>query len=383
MRRTFHTWAIAASILGTGIVAGVDAHAGDNEIAGEIMNRLRASRDAGELKDFTLDLNVDEGVVKFRGNVTAMRQRDVVLAAADGIEGVAGVVNELTVNDAPTAEAIAAVPVAAPAESFDWNEALERAVGEVEIAAGENLNREQPEAPVGVVTPVANFAADNDDLLVDNIIGALGQAKTAGQLRGFGVDVQSRDGIVDLNGRATDNQQRSRIESIVRDVPGVRDVRSNITLTSTGIAPAPPVAAPPVAAPLTNAPIARPVVNTAGMRQMPGGNAGMPAQMASHAMPATGTAVVGAPMATPVPVAPYAATGAPRYDTPNLPNYAWPGYAAHPNYAALTYPQQYSPSAWPYIGPFYPYPQVPLGWRKVSLEWDDGWWYLDFTDRDY
>ena len=75
------------------------------------------------------------------------------------------------------------------------------------------------------------------------------------------------------------------------------------------------------------------------------------------------------------------AVGAPRYDSPNLPNYAWPGYAAHPNYAALTYPQQYSPSAWPYIGPFYPYPQVPLGWRKVSLEWDDGWWFLDFTDR--
>ena len=67
--------------------------------------------------------------------------------------------------------------------------------------------------------------------------------------------------------------------------------------------------------------------------------------------------------------------------SPNMPGYAWPGYAAHPNYAALTYPQQYSPSAWPYIGPFYPYPQVPLGWRKVTLEWDDGWWMLDFKDK--
>ncbi len=68
------------------------------------------------------------------------------------------------------------------------------------------------------------------------------------------------------------------------------------------------------------------------------------------------------------------------YDQPNLPNYAWPTYAAYPNYAALTYPKQYSPTAWPYIGPFYPYPQVPLGWRKVTLEWDDGWWFLDFSD---
>jgi hypothetical protein len=69
------------------------------------------------------------------------------------------------------------------------------------------------------------------------------------------------------------------------------------------------------------------------------------------------------------------------YDTAQMPGYAWPSYASHPNYAALTYPKQYSPSAWPYIGPFYPYPQVPLGWRKVSLEWDDGWWFLDFSDR--
>ena len=70
-----------------------------------------------------------------------------------------------------------------------------------------------------------------------------------------------------------------------------------------------------------------------------------------------------------------------RYDQPAMPNYAWPSYASYPNYAALTYPKQYSPTAWPYIGPFYPYPQVPLGWRKVTLEWDDGWWFLDFSDQ--
>jgi len=70
-----------------------------------------------------------------------------------------------------------------------------------------------------------------------------------------------------------------------------------------------------------------------------------------------------------------------RGDGPNMPNYAWPSYSAYPNYAALQYPTQYSPTAWPYIGPFYPYPQVPLGWRRVSLEWDDGWWWLDFDER--
>lgn len=88
------------------------------------------------------------------------------------------------------------------------------------------------------------------------------------------------------------------------------------------------------------------------------------------------------PLGRPLPMtvgAPGAAAPA-RFDQPNMPNYAWPSYAAYPNYAAVTYPKQYSATAWPYIGPFYPYPQVPLGWRKVTLEWHDGWWHLDFDD---
>ena len=39
-------------------------------------------------------------------------------------------------------------------------------------------------------------------------------------------------------------------------------------------------------------------------------------------------------------------------------------------------------TVWPAgLVPFYPYPQVPLGWRKVTLEWDSGWWFLDFKDQ--
>ena len=70
-----------------------------------------------------------------------------------------------------------------------------------------------------------------------------------------------------------------------------------------------------------------------------------------------------------------------NYSNPQLPSHAWPAYAQYPNSAAIQYPKQYSASAWPYIGPFYPYPQVPLGWREVSMEWDDGMWQLDFNQK--
>ncbi len=107
---------------------------------------------------------------------------------------------------------------------------------------------------------------------------------------------------------------------------------------------------------------------------VPAGMGGQPMGMDPSAM-ATGY-MNGQP---PMPSSYGGATG--PSEAPNLPGYAWPGYAASPNYSAVNYPKQYSPSAWPYIGPFYPYPQVPLGWRKVTLEWDDGWWQLDFNDK--
>ena len=98
-----------------------------------------------------------------------------------------------------------------------------------------------------------------------------------------------------------------------------------------------------------------------------------PAQSVTYQQPIAGQ---------PIPEVPAAgAVARARFDNPSMPGYAWPSYAAYPNYAAVTYPRQYSPTAWPYIGPFYPYPQVPLGWRKVTMEWDDGWWWLDFKSK--
>lgn len=91
-------------------------------------------------------------------------------------------------------------------------------------------------------------------------------------------------------------------------------------------------------------------------------------------------------MAAPAPMNPQAysmpANGgaAMRYDEPYMPRKAWPSYASYPNTAAVQYPKRHSPGAWPYVGPYYPYPQVPDGWRKVTLEWHDGYWHLDFDD---
>jgi len=42
----------------------------------------------------------------------------------------------------------------------------------------------------------------------------------------------------------------------------------------------------------------------------------------------------------------------------------------------VAYPNLYPYQSWPFIGPFYPYPKIPPGWRSITLTWQDGyWWY--------
>jgi hypothetical protein len=259
----------------------------------------------------------------------------------------------------------------------------------------------------------------DDQEIAQQIVERLQAEKQAGNLKGFSIDLQVEEGTVWLSGRVASDVQQAKALDIARRVPGVTQVVNDLSVTE-GTAPAvrPAVASQEVFTKMASTPIgsgvagqpaparvavAQPIGQQAAPAPLPhnqggygygyGGPAPQPVYAGSRSQVPLAYApartvghegvIEGAPGA-PLPMyAPGSGVGmAPaRYDHPSMPGYAWPSYAAHPNYAAVTYPKQYSPSAWPYIGPFYPYPQVPLGWRKVTLEWDDGWWMLDFKER--
>lgn len=380
MRRKYFGLAIAAlAALGPSQVWG-----GDREIAEEIIKRLKSNRDSGALKDFTLDMKVDQGVVAFRGNVAEESQKQLVLGTAEGIEGVAKVLDQVSVGMVEQAAAEEAKPEVtetketAPQENSEFS--FRKALLE-QVSAESEANEAE-----AAVMPASSEEVEVDSAIVSGVITALTSAKEAGQLRGFGVDVKSQNGVVQLVGRASSEAQRNTIIALAEGVEGVTGVRQNISVPKAAPAMPKPVFAAQDVEANSLAPVAvDPVVRPARESAAPSvAVAAMP--VASEEAPMTRTVANFAPApgpvaGQPVPMAAVPAPGTPRYDTPNLPNYAWPGYAAHPNYAQVTYPTQYSPSAWPFIGPFYPYPQVPLGWRRVSLEWDDGWWFLDFSDR--
>lgn len=227
---------------------------------------------------------------------------------------------------------------------------------------------------------IGSVALANNQMVADNIEQALVQSAALEEADQIQVSV--KDGVVTLDGVAASSEQRSRIENVVRRVPGVNSVNNRMNVgeiqqVSASI--------------LEPAPYSNPVGQQAGVSIL----SDVPLSEAQPTPAAAPTTVEqGAPVqyGTPLPM-----TGAPqyampdqygqqhavRYDRPYMPNYAWPSYAAYPNYAQVCYPKQYSANAWPYIGPVYPYPQVPLGWREVTLKWHDGTWRMDYNDGSY
>jgi len=223
----------------------------------------------------------------------------------------------------------------------------------------------------------------------------------SGKLKDYSVRVKFNNGRAYLSGHVSSRRQAKLAVDHVKRMRGIQRVVNQLTVASpgnventlrqsaTGKNPVVRTSANSPASARRVAQPAMPIAQGSGNRS-PQAPAQMPPAQMTENDPAYQGAVNGGmvyqgpgggrPLPAYVPGSPSPVSPA-RFDQPYMPNYAWPSYAAYPNYAAVTYPKQYSPTAWPFIGPFYPYPQVPLGWRKVTLEWDDGWWMLDFKQR--
>ena len=162
-----------------------------------------------------------------------------------------------------------------------------------------------------------------------------------GDTAGSDVSIHTQDGTVTLSGTARDAAQKDRLVREARTVAGVIVVRDALRAPANGVVQ---VQQPPVI----------PVP---------------PTPMGPVPVPAYGPIVEPAPLGIPGQITP-------DLQAPPLPPYAWPTYAPYNNASRIGYPEAYPYNAFPFIGPYYPFPKVPLGWRKVTLEWEDGHWYI-------
>jgi hypothetical protein len=179
--------------------------------------------------------------------------------------------------------------------------------------------------------------------------------RQSGQLHHCSVDVSFQDGTAEITGHVGDAQQRAEVVRIVASAPDVKRVRDHMQIGR--LIPVQAIE-PPMGLPKPNALPEAPLVPPPGLvpGMGPGPNEPMPMWQAP-------------------PPNPY------DLNPPKMPPYAWPTYAPYNNYSRVAYPTLYPYNAWPYIGPLNPFPKIPPNWRKVSLEWQDGyWWYAPHSN---
>jgi BON domain len=196
-----------------------------------------------------------------------------------------------------------------------------------------------------------SIALSDNQRMADSLAARLRQS---GLLRQYDVDISFRDGVAELRGSVADAGQRDEVVRLIQSVEGVQRVIDGLTVADAIV----PVQAggPPGVLPVPPGPV------------VPPGSVAPP-----PAAPRAGAA----PEATPIFQAPAPAP----YDLnpPRMPPYAWPTYAPYNNYSRVACPEAYPYNAWPFIGPIYPFPKIPPGWRSVRLQWDDGFWWFSKT----
>ena len=279
---------------------------------------------------YEIEIEYKDGVAILTGKVSDPRQKMKATQVVNAVPGVHRLENRLSVITASR--------------------------GPIRQASADSEVTAQPAMQAGGAAPAGPGNQEKAMLI--------GRALEAGGLSGYDIEILFQNGQAVLRGTVATPQQVAVAGNIAQSVPGVQSVANQLRLGQ-------PQGQPPAGARYAMAGYqAGP-----GAPMTPGVAPGIPGP--GGPAPSAGP---GGPLGAPIPATGPVPAG-PVYDNPNIPEYAWPTYAQHPNYAAVTYPSQYSASAWPYIGPFYPYPQVPLNWRKVSLEWSDGHWDLKFDSR--
>jgi hypothetical protein len=209
--------------------------------------------------------------------------------------------------------------------------------------------------------PTQPGKVNTNQTLADDVAFRL---RSLGNAVGADISIVAQDGIVTLSGTTKDAAQKARLAADAKTVSGVVVVRDEMKPLSTGVVQVQDVAPLAPVAPTPLGPTGLPLAANFGHGH-------------GHAMPAN-------PIVEPIPLG-VPGQAAPDLQAPNLPPYAWPTYAPYNNISRVAYPQAYPYNAFPFIGPYYPFPKVPLGWRKVTLEWEDGHWYLgrNSAPQDY
>lgn len=316
----------------------------NQRVANEIADVLRKAR----LTGYNMEVEYNKGVAKLSGKIPTAAQKAQATSLLSRINGVSRVDNRLEVTESVSKQVptLSREPRKSSLNPFRKPTDIQQASATdpfLKASLKQAQFEQSAERPVSniqrVSGQVSRGPAPSNQQMAEQIAKSLGPVLASAH----DVEIRFKNGTAILQGGIGTVQEQQMATQIAQRVPGVRNVENRLQI-------------------LQAAPQQRSMIQ--------------PTNYMNYQAPHPGP---GGPPA----MAPQPGIGASNnvYNSPHLPNEAWPTYAQYPNYAQVAYPSEYSASAFPYIGPFYPYPQVPLGWREAQLEWDDGSWKLNFRPR--
>jgi hyperosmotically inducible protein len=178
----------------------------DAGITGKVKSKLAAD---DTVKAYQIDVDTKDKVVTLSGNVDSSAAKDQAVALARGTEGVADVVDNITVAGGSVAMPGEMPAGGAPAPG-----------GEGDAAMGGNAPNPEPDRPLGtVIDDAAITAAVKAKLLADPTVG------------GLKIDVDTREGVVYLTGDHMKSQ--AEIDTAIKlatETSGVKSVDNKLVI---------------------------------------------------------------------------------------------------------------------------------------------------------
>ena len=189
-----------------GLVVTAACAQSDPGITTAVKSKLAAD---DTVKAYQIDVDTANGVVTLTGNVDSSAAKAKAVILARGTNGVADVVDHLNVG-APATSTTGEI-------KDDLNTA-----GQATKDAGERA-----------VDATKNAAERTGEVVGDAAITTAVKSKLLGDTTtpGLSIDVDTKDGVVKLNGTVKNNVESERAMSVARDTDGVKRVVNNLKIS--------------------------------------------------------------------------------------------------------------------------------------------------------
>jgi hyperosmotically inducible protein len=195
-----------------GILAAVGLAVACAQTDAGITTKVKSKLAADDtVKAYQIDVDTRDKVVTLSGNVDNPAAKDQAVAIARGTEGVADVVDNITVGGGSAAM---------PGETTMEGGGAPAAGGEGDAAIGGNAPNPEPDRPVGtVMDDAAITTAVKAKLLADPVVG------------GLKIDVDTRNGVVYLTGDNMNSQAEiDKAIMVTKTVDGVKSVENKLVV---------------------------------------------------------------------------------------------------------------------------------------------------------